>query len=375
MPSLSIQDINKIATKLEEFMRYSQKIKPNDTYLIVNRNSPALTNAAQQAAEKCGLDVRIFNLDEKKPYEHFPKELISLLRQKTPKAGMGLFDYSANADWNLKEVGARIELLHKTIEEVPISWAHSPGITLDMALNGPLQCDYRSMAKEADKLLLESVNIKKIRVTAPGGTNIEIEIPKEIKFDTDCTILPPNVYGKPGKFGNLPVGEVWSQKDEIITVANTENGKTEKQSYPIKHPANGKLVCDVAAGGYPGKIDPKKPLIAQFHDGVLTDLQCDDPALNSILDDIAASQNAYGLETVLEEVGIGLNDKARVTGNMLEDEKIRGTCHLAPGNIRCHVDMLVDKPTIIGTCINGATKEIMRNGILLLRKSKLNKLQ
>jgi leucyl aminopeptidase (aminopeptidase T) len=76
------------------------------------------------------------------------------------------------------------------------------------------------------------------------------------------------------------------------------------------------------------------------------------------------SQQKYGLPTVLEEVGIGLNEKARITGNMLEDEKLRGTCHLAPGNVRCHVDMLVDKPTITVCYIDGTTKEIMRNGSL-----------
>ena len=85
---------------------------------------------------------------------------------------------------------------------------------------------------------------------------------------------------------------------------------------------------------------------------------------NRIREEIMTSQKIYGLPTVLEEVGIGLNEKARITGNMLEDEKIRGTCHLAPGNVRCHVDMLIDKPTITVCYINGKTKEIIRNGRL-----------
>ena len=139
--SLSNEDFIKVAIKLEEFMRYSQKVKAHDRYLIVNRNSPILAKAAEEAAVNCGLDVCRFNLEKKNPYQHFPGKLVKLLRENTPNAGVGLFDYSSNPDWNLKEVGARIELLHKIIEEVPISWAHSPGITLDMALNGPLQCN------------------------------------------------------------------------------------------------------------------------------------------------------------------------------------------------------------------------------------------
>lgn len=365
MQRLSPQEFNKIAGKLKEFMLYTQKIEPQDDYLIVNRNSPILTKAAVKAAEDCQLEVVTFELDSKKPYEHVPEELIKILRQNTPKAGVGLFDYSKNPDWSLKEVGARIELLHKTIEEVPISWAHSPGITLDMALNGPLQCDYCKMAEKSEKLLQELKGIRRIHITAPGGTDLKVEIPPQVKFDTDCTITAPNIYGRPGKFGNLPVGEVWSQKDEIIDVLNRETGLVEEQSYPIKHIANGKLVCDVAVGGFTGKIGREKPLIAKFQDGVLTDLHSDDPALECIRKDIHFAEARYGMATILEEVGIGLNEMARVTGHMLEDEKISGTCHLAPGNIRCHVDMLVAKPSITGQYSDGAIKEIMLNGVLL----------
>lgn len=364
MQRIEEENLGRIVHKFEEFMQYCQKLKPHDTYLIVNRNSPILAGAAQKAAENYGLNVSTFDLTANKPYKHFPQKLIELLCQETPKAGIGLFDYSQNPDWNLSEVGARIELLHQTIEQVPISWAHSPGITLDMATNGPLQCDYGKMADESNKILQKLQNIKRIHITSPRGTDIEVEMSNQVKFDTDCVIVPPNIYGGPGKFGNLPVGEVWSQKGEIIKVLNRETGIEENQHYPVKQVANGRVVCDVSVGGYTGIVDPEKPITVQFKDGVLTDFCCEDPAFNCIRDDICASQKKYGLSTVLEEVGIGLNDKARITGNMLEDEKLRGTCHLAPGNVRCHVDMLIDKPTITVTYLNGS-EEIMKNGVLI----------
>ena len=358
------KDFNKVVTKFEEFMQYCQKLKPDDKYLIVSRNSTALSQAAKKAGENCKLNTQTFELTAEKPYKHFPKKLLDLLQKNTPTAGIGLFDYSNNPEWNLKEVGARIELLHQTIEQIPISWGHSPGITLDMAINGPLQCDYKKMSEEAETMLRKLQGTEKIRITAPRGTDIEVEVPKEVKFDTDCIIVPPNVYGQPGKFGNLPVGEVWSEKSEIITLLNKENGKEEQHHYPVRQKANGIVVCDVTAGGYAGKISPGKPIIAQFKNGILIDIQCEDRALDCIKEDIMFSQKKYGLPTVLEEVGIGLNDKARITGNMLEDEKLRGTCHLAPGNIRCHVDLLVDRPTITVSYSDGKTTEMMKNGIL-----------
>jgi len=362
--AMGSKDLSKVVSKFEEFMRYCQKLEAHDSYLIVNRNSTVLAEAAQSAAENLDLNVKKFDLAAKRPYRHFPEDLIKLLRLKTSKAGMGLFDYSSNPAWNIREVGARIELLHHVIEEVQISWAHSPGITLDMAVNGPLQCDYQRMAEESERLLRKLGNVKKICLTAPGGTNLEVEVAKQVKFDTDCVIVPPNVYGKPGKFGNLPVGEVWAQKGEIIQVVNKKTGREESQHYPVRQVANGRVVCDVTAGGYTGRIDPEKPIVAQFKDGFLTDFHCEDRKLDSVREDILASQELYGLPTVLEEVGIGLNEKARVTGNMLEDEKIRGTCHVAPGNVRCHVDLLIDKPTITVCYFDGSTKKIIRVGDL-----------
>ena len=121
MQKIEAEGLNKVVSKLKEFMQHCQKLKTQDTYLIVNRKSPILAEAAQKAAENYGLNVKTFDLAANKPYKHFPKKLIKLLRQKTPKAGIGLFDYSHNPDWNLKEVGARIELLHQVIEEVPMS--------------------------------------------------------------------------------------------------------------------------------------------------------------------------------------------------------------------------------------------------------------
>ena len=151
MQKLDSKDHRKVVRKLEEFMKHCQILSAYDSYLIVNRNSPALSEAAEQAAKNLGLNVIKFDLAANHPYKHFPSKLKKLLLQNTPKAGVGLFDYSSNSAWNIREVGARIELLHHIIEEVPISWAHSPGITLDMAVNGPIQCNYKKMAEDIRK--------------------------------------------------------------------------------------------------------------------------------------------------------------------------------------------------------------------------------
>lgn len=55
------------------------------------------------------------------------------------------------------------------------------------------------------------------------------------------------------------------------------------------------------------------------------------------------------------EFGVGTNDKARITGNVLEDEKVYGTIHIAFGSNNTfggvvaagvHIDCVVKSPTV-----------------------------
>ena len=74
--------------------------------------------------------------------------------------------------------------------------------------------------------------------------------------------------------------------------------------------------------------------------------------------------------TNIAELGIGTNEKAILTGEILEDEKILGTCHVAFGasagiggtvQVPVHLDCIVMKPAIE---LDGET--IVRDGELLI---------
>ena len=80
------------------------------------------------------------------------------------------------------------------------------------------------------------------------------------------------------------------------------------------------------------------------------------------------------------EFGIGLNTEARIAGNMLEDEKVYGTCHFAIGYnydedapAMIHLDGLVKKPTITALMPNGREIRVMENGnlVFILSRNKL----
>ena len=61
---------------------------------------------------------------------------------------------------------------------------------------------------------------------------------------------------------------------------------------------------------------------------------------------------------VIAELGIGTNPKARLTGNLMTDEKVMGTIHVAIGDnaspsyggvnpAPIHIDGVVGKPTLV----------------------------
>ncbi|MFQ5800487.1 MAG: aminopeptidase, partial [Candidatus Hydrothermarchaeales archaeon] len=85
--------------------------------------------------------------------------------------------------------------------------------------------------------------------------------------------------------------------------------------------------------------------------------------LSKIFRDIKNASN-------VAEIGIGVNPKARLTGNVLEDEKVLGTAHVAFGNnvnfggkinAKVHIDGIIKEPTI---SVDG--KGIAEKGFLLL---------
>ena len=69
------------------------------------------------------------------------------------------------------------------------------------------------------------------------------------------------------------------------------------------------------------------------------------------------------------EFGIGLNPEAMLTGCLLEDEKVLGTCHIAIGsnyeedaNTLIHLDGLINGPDVVAIMPGGKEREIMRGG-------------
>jgi leucyl aminopeptidase (aminopeptidase T) len=206
--------------------------------------------------------------------------------------------------------------------------ASLPGVTREI-LKRAICLDYTALKREVNKVADLLTRGQKIEVKTVKGTHLTFSVGKRKGFADD------GIYTTKGAFGNLPAGEACIG--------------------PLEETANGRLLVD---GSCPflGKL--KKPIEIIIKNGY---------AQNIPLPQMKPLFKRYGRKILnVAELGIGLNPKAKITGNVLEDEKVQGTAHVALGNNKsfggrvncpCHLDFVFRSPSII---IDGRPLKLQR---------------
>lgn len=212
-----------------------------------------------------------------------------------------------------------------------------PGITTDVMIRG-LSADYKKIADLTLRMKKVFEKTDDVRITAPNGTDISL------KIGGRTAIASKGLFHKKGEGGNLPTGETFAA--------------------PIEGSANGVFVVDGSMSGI-GVIG-KQPIKIEVEKGYATKITGGVKAkkLIQMLDEHGKKARN------IAELGIGANDKAKLNGNLLEDEKVLGTVHLALGNnitmggkvnVPIHLDGVITKPTVYFN-----DKIVMKNGKLLM---------
>ena len=240
----------------------------------------------------------------------------------------------------------------------------TPSITAEMFAR-TVPVDYGKMRALARRLARELDRADLVKITSPGGTDLEVGLAGRKCF------LDDGAFWKPGSGGNLPAGEVFVSPanyeargvvvfDGSLSVA--DGGSAFLPSRPVRVEVDGGLVRRVG-GGPAGRRLEKSLRLGEEAARRMKGKKGWTPAK---VDRHVRNARHLG------ELGIGLNPKARITGNMLEDEKVLGTCHLAIGSnydedapAFIHLDCLVRKPTI-RTFRKGRGKTIMEEGRILV---------
>lgn len=196
--------------------------------------------------------------------------------------------------------------------------ATMPGITEDMFTHGAITAEYGKVKELTEHVTGLLTKASTVRIEKEGYS-LSFSI-KEREG-----VPSTGLYLNPGESGNLPSGEAYIA--------------------PMEGTAQGQIVIDGSIAGI-GALE--SPLLLNISEGRLVAAEGDTGAeLLLMLGD--------GDGRILGEFGIGTNDKARITGIVLEDEKVYGTIHVAFGSNNTfggtvaagvHIDAVVQKPDV-----------------------------
>lgn len=214
--------------------------------------------------------------------------------------------------------------------------ASMPGVTEDM-MRRTISVDHLVIRALCARIIPRVSGAREVRITTRLGTDLVFSLKGRVAYPDHGII-----HGK-GGFTNLPAGEVYAA--------------------PLEETANGRLVIDGSVAGL-GLV--RKPITLAIARGYVVGVGPGREAAR-----LWSSLSRHGRPGLnVAEFGIGVNPRARVTGNVLEDEKALGTIHIAFGDnsnfggrvrVPSHQDAVIKRPTVV---IDGRTA--IRDGKLMV---------
>ena len=274
--------INKSANKVMECfgVKAGEKV-----LIIVDTQTPiSIGKGLFDAARNIGCEVMILTmLPRSRHGEEIPEPVAQAMKNSDVVIAPTTFSLThTQARINACKAGARV--------------ASMPGVTENMMEYGGMTANYDRINEFAIDLNKRLENVKKIRVMTDSGTDITFDL-EGCKWYMDTGICH-----EPGCNSNLPAGEIYiAPKD-----------------------ANGIFVVDGSMSGF-GLLD--SPLEFTVKKRYVINIKGKHAQmLNSMLDKVGKKARN------IAEFGIGINPEARLIGNVLEDEKVGGTVHIALGD-------------------------------------------
>ena len=195
--------------------------------------------------------------------------------------------------------------------------ATMPGVTLDMLarlMGGDVEATARRSRAVAELL----TQARHARITCPLGTDLHVELGARTAIADDGDLRAR------GAFGNLPCGEAFIAPTGGAGRVVVSSIATLRHSGRTGRAARARRPPERRAG-----------------------------AAGQRLEQALSAHGERGRN--LAELGIGTNDRATLTGNVLEDEKLLGTIHIAFGasaafggtvTVPVHIDAVVLSPTL-----------------------------
>jgi len=208
----------------------------------------------------------------------------------------------------------------KEASEAGVRVGSLPGVTEEMLIR-LMNSDLEEVRRRGWAIVSALNGGAEVRITCRHGSDLRLGLEGRLG------IVDAGELSNRGAFGNLPCGEGFIA--------------------PLEGTAEGTLVVDGSIAEV-GLLDTPTSLTVRA--GHITDATGSD---GSALMELLTAHGEAG--TNVAELGIGTNEEAILTGNILEDEKILGTAHVAFGasaaiggtvQVPVHLDCVLLEPTV-----------------------------
>jgi leucyl aminopeptidase (aminopeptidase T) len=294
---------------VETVVRDCLQVGLDDEVLVVcNPATEVLGGLIRTVAQGEGAEATLAVMAERKSHAAEPPPAVAaamLASSVTIAPTMQSLSHTA-ARKAASEAGARI--------------ATMPGVTEEM-LARVMGADMGELRRRGEAVCAALDAGVEARISCANGSDLRLGL------EGRTPIVDAGDLSARGAFGNIPCGEGF--------VA------------PLEGTGEGTLVVDGSIAGV-GRVDG--PVALKVRDGHLEDA---DGAQGRALLELLTVHGRDG--TNVAELGIGTNEEAILTGNILEDEKILGTAHVAFGasaaiggtvQVPVHLDCVVLRPTV-----------------------------
>jgi len=285
-------------------------VQPGERVLVIT-DAPLrpIGAALHEAARLLGTDPLLLEITPRKTNGEEPPDTVASL--------MGMVDVVlCPTSKSLTHTDARRQASAKGVRVGTL-----PGVTEDIMVRC-MNADYHRIAERTIALCRLLERSRTVRVQAPAGTDITMPIEGRQAHASS------GLFREKGQWGNLPTGEAYLAPNE---------GRS-----------HGVVVVDGSMAGV-GVVHT--PIRVVVEDGYATEISGAEEA-----DRLRALLGPHGRDgRTVAEFGIGTNDRAILTGIILEDEKVMGTIHIAFGDnmsmggsvrVASHLDGLVKSPTV-----------------------------
>ena len=185
--------------------------------------------------------------------------------------------------------------------------ATMPGMTEEMFTHGGMSANFNEIKRKISNLGPYLRRRRIINVKSKQGTDITFEVNwRDWKLDDN------GICNRPKMLTNLPAGKAFIM--------------------PREGSMNGKVIID---GSWDATL-LNEEIELEIENGIVIDVKGGTTAANirQEFGEVARKLRSKDRENVwtIAEFGFGVNDQARLGGNVLEDEKRLGTCYIAIGD-------------------------------------------